>query len=241
MSNKAVKTRKVKKKKLNIKKVFFLLCFISAFIVLFNIISKIKVSTIKVSGNDYLSSKSIIKELELNEHPSYIGSTNSKICKKLTKNYLINTCYVKHNKDLSITIEISENKPLFYYNNDQKLALSNGKFIDSKNIYGVPTLVNYVPNKILKKLISGLKDIDSDIIRSTSEIEYSPSQNGDGSYIDEGRFVLSMNDGNTVYINNKHIDVLNYYKKVYASIGDKRGTYYFDCDFDNYYFEEYTS
>ena len=241
MSNKAVKTRKVKKKKLNIKKVFFLLCFISALIIINNVVSKIKVSTIKVIGNDYLSSKQIIKELKLNENPSFFGSTTSKICKQLTKNYLVNTCNVKHNKDLSITIKITENKPLFFYNNDQKLVLSNGKFIDLKNIYGVPTLVNYVPKKILDKLITGLKDIDSDIIRATSEIEYSPSQNGDGSYIDEGRFVLSMNDGNTVYINNKHIDVLNYYKKVYASIGDKRGTYYFDCDFDNYYFEEYAS
>jgi len=113
--------------------------------------------------------------------------------------------------------------------------------IDSTNTFGVPNLINYVPEKVLTNFIEGLSNIKSDIIRQINEIEYTPSANSDGTYIDEERFMLEMNDGNIIYINNKNIEVLNSYEKVFASIGDKKGYYNFDSDFNNYFFKEFES
>lgn len=231
-------TKKVKRRRLKPKAAVFLLCFFGGLFLIIFYFTKTNVTHVYVEGNDYLSVSYILKKSGLEKDIKFSEATQLRICKKL-KDPLINTCKVKHHLNRSITVVITENKPLFFYTNENKLALSSGELLEAENTYGVPTLINYVPKKVLKKFITGLAGTNSDIIRSISEIEYSPSQNSDGTYIDEGRFLLSMNDSNTVYINIKHIDVLNYYEKVYASLGDKRGTYYFDCDFDNYYFEEY--
>ena len=51
--------------------------------------------------------------------------------------------------------------------------------------------------------------------------------------------MMTMNDGNIVYINNRNIKVLNKYEKIYASIGNKKGYFNFDADYDNYYFQEF--
>lgn len=233
------KTKVVKKKRLKLSGVFFLMLL--AFGIYFGVknLGKIEINNISIKGNSFLSDSTIVKEAGLENGTTLLNARTSTICGNLQKDKLIKTCKITYNPDLSITIHITENKPLFYYMPQNKMALSDGTLADIKNNYGMPTLINYVPKKILNKFIAGLKDIDSDIIRGISEIEYSPSQNSEGAYIDEGRFMLSMNDSNTVYVNIKHLDVLGYYKKVYASIGDRRGIYYFDCDFDNYYFEEY--
>ena len=237
MTLEAPKTRKVKKKKLKVKAFIVFVCIIFLIVMTLYYLYDMPARNINVESNDYLSVSKVLKEMNLTDDAPYLRTT-SRACKKLSSP-LIKTCHVKHHLDLTISIVIEENKPLFYYTKEKRLALSNGELLDLENTYGVPTLINYVPTKTLNKFIDGLKDIKSDIIRSISEIEYSPSTNGEGDYIDAGRFMLSMNDGNTIYINIKHIDVLNSYEKVYSSVKDKKGTYYFDCDYNNYYFEEY--
>lgn len=233
----APKTKKVHKKKLKVKAFIVFVCIIFFIIISLYYLYDMPSRNISVVSNDYLSTSYILKEMKLTDGAPYLRTTSLK-CKKI-KNPLIKSCRIKHNMDLTLTIEVEENKPLLFYNKDKKLILSSGESIDLDNTFGVPTLINYVPTKTLNKFIDGLKDVNSDIIRSISEIEYSPSRNGEGEYIDDGRFMLSMNDGNTIYINIKHINVLNSYEKVYSSVKGKKGTYYFDCDFNNYYFEEY--
>jgi len=225
MANKEIKTKRVKKRRLNIKRVFILALII--FLIVFIPIKMFKLilkGTI-ITGNVNLSDSTIIKAGELNEESSFLKLNEKKICKKIKNLQMVNTCEVKKTWNLKLKITITENKPLFYYTFQNKIALSNGTFIDENNKFGVPTLINFVPEKVLLTFITRLNLIDDDIIRSISEIEYTPSQNGDGAFIDEGRFMLSMNDGNTVYVNNTHLDVLNYYKRIYASIGNKKGTY----------------
>ena len=51
--------------------------------------------------------------------------------------------------------------------------------------------------------------------------------------------MLSMKDGNIVYINIRNIKVLDSYDKIYASLGDKKGIYNLDSDYGNYYIEEF--
>ena len=64
----------------------------------------------------------------------------------------------------------------------------------------------------------------------------------DGSVVDDGRFILKMNDGNQVLIDIVNIRNLNDYNKIYISIGmdEVKGTLYLDTITDgNIYFKSY--
>lgn len=199
---------------------------------------KVDISSIVVSGNEYVKDAQIIKNAGLNDKVSYLGFSVKRACDEITRDPLIKSCKIKRRLDFKIEIIVQENIPLFFYAGENAIVLSDGTRVTGTNIYGLPTLVNYVPEDVFTEFIAGLAEIDGDIIRSISEIEYSPSTAENGTYIDKERFIFDMNDGNQVVINNRKMSVFNHYKKIYASI-DKKGIFNFDCDFDNYLFTEY--
>jgi len=233
------KTKTIKRRRLKLKGVFLLAAILAATVFSIKLLLKVDVRNVSVEGNTLIKDSEIIKELGLNKKSKFLTLNVSKTCNQIKQNPLIKTCKIKKKINFTLKIVIEENNPLFFYSNESKLILSDGSKVDQLYSHSIPTLINYVPDKILEEFIAGLNEVDSDIIHSISEIEYSPSANEDGTYIDEKRFMLLMNDGNTIYINNKNLNILNYYKKIYASIGDKKGIYNFDCDFDNYLFKEY--
>lgn len=240
MSEKKTKTKKVVKRRLKIKGVLFLLAIFVILYFLVTALLKVNVKNISIKGTEYLKDAQIIKDAGLTDGIKYFGFTSSSLCNKIKENPLIKTCKINRTFNFKIEIEIEENVPLFYYANEQSVVLSDGTKIQSNGVnYGIPTLINHTDEEVLKDFIAGLSDVKSDIIRSISEIEYSPSASKEGVYIDKERFVLLMNDGNTVIINNRKLEALNYYDTIYASIGNKKGTFNFDCDFDNYLFTEY--
>lgn len=201
---------------------------------------QVKIKAIVVKGTDYVKDSSIIKDAGLTDGIEFLGFKESEICARIKENPLIKNCQIKRKINFSIEITVEENIPLLYYNNESSILLSDGtRVAETSNTYGIPTLINFVPEKILKEFLEKLSEVKIDVVRSISEIEYTPSASKEGVYIDEKRFMLLMNDGNTIYINNKRLDVLNHYEAVYASIGDKKGTFNFDCDFGNYPFKEY--
>lgn len=239
MSEKRVKTRKVVKRRLKIKGVLFLVAVFALLYFGVSFILTIKVDNITISGNSIIKQSELLKTSGLTDGVKFFDFTSPSICNRIEENPLVKTCKVKRNLDLSIEIIIEENVPLFYYTTDAKVVLSNGAKVDIPNTFGIPTLINYVPEQILVEFASRLGEVKGDIIHSISEIEYSPSASKEGVFIDEERFILLMNDGNTIYINNKRLNVLNRYDEVYASIGDKKGIFNFDCDYGNYPFTEY--
>lgn len=241
MSEKKVKTKKVVKRRLKIKGVLFLACFFISIFLVYKVLSSLKISSITVDGNDILKDTEIIKQSGLNEINKIFGFSSKKTCKSILENKLVKSCEIKRTFSRKVKIIVEENKPLFYYTTENSIVLSSGERIEVQNSGGIPTLINMVPKEILDDFISGLSEIDSDIIRSISEIKYSPSASKEGIYIDEELFMFMMNDGNTVYINNRRMSNMNYYDEIYASIGDKKGTYYFDCDYNNIVFKEYGS
>lgn len=241
MNKKQVKTKKVVKRRLNIKRVFLLVVIVYLLFTLAQELLKVDISNVTVTGNNYVSDSVIIKLAHLNEDVAYLRINTKEACDNIKKISLIDSCKIKRGLNWKLEIQVTENSPVFFYSNNNRLVLSNGEMIEEANTYAVPILINYVPENVLKKFIDGLKSIKSDIIRSISEIEYTPSVNNDGTYIDEERFMLSMNDGNIVYVNIRNLSILGIYDKIYASIGDKKGYYNFDCDFDNYIFKEFES
>lgn len=231
-------TKKRVKRRLRWQGVFFLALVAAGIFMAIKGLTKVNISTVKVSGNEYVKDAQIIKSAGLNDAVSYLGFDAKEICASVMDDSLINSCKIKRKWGFTIEIIVEERKPLFFYLSDNAIVLSDKERITGTNIYGLPTLVNYAPEEVLNEFINELSKIDNDIVRSISEIEYSPTTADNGTYIDKERFIFDMNDGNTVIINNRKMSVFNHYKKVYASI-DKKGVYNFDCDFDNYLFTAY--
>ena len=121
-------------------------------------------------------------------------------------------------------IKISSNKV--------KKALLTNPLIDT---------VNYVPDDIYMDLIKGLKNIDSDVRALISEIEYSPSKDNAGEILDDTRFILRMNDGNTVHMNTININKLNSYINIFSTtdMPSKKGVLYLDSRTENVVFKTY--
>lgn len=238
MSNSRVKTKKTVKRRLKIKGVLVLASVLALLFFLFQALLKVKVRSISIEGTTYVKDADIIKAGGLNEETLFFKFSKKKVCENIKENPLVSTCDIRRKPDLSIEIDILENVPLFYYTVDSSIVLSDGTRMEGSSV-GLPTLINLVPEVVLGEFISGLRDVKSDIIHSISEIEYSPSVAKDGTVIDNERFIMSMNDGNTVYVNNRRLSNLDYYDKIYATIGDKKGVFNFDCDFSSILFKEY--
>ena len=64
--------------------------------------------------------------------------------------------------------------------------------------------------------------IDSNVISLINEIEY------DKTAYDSERFLLTMNDGNTVYINISRLHLLNKYIDIVKKLDNKKGILYLD-------------
>ena len=98
----------------------------------------------------------------------------------------------------------------------------NGKTSENvSNKLGIPTLINYTPSDIYDNLIKKLNNINIDILKKVSEIEYSPDIKNE-KVIDKNRFLLRMNDGNYIYIDLANMDNLNKYEEIYATLDEKQ-------------------
>ena len=200
------------------------------------------IKNIYVMGTNYLTDLEIIETAGLKDYPAIIKLKNKKIEKKLEKLDLVEEAKVKKNIFGKVTIIINEAQPLFYSRNDDLIYLSNGNTTENSNKYlGVPILINFVPEEILNNFIKKFKDIDSSIIGMISEIEYSLEEK-DGVTIDDTRFVLRMNDTNTVYVNTINLKRLNEYDKICATMDEGiRGIIYLNSNRDTISITSYDS
>ena len=122
--------------------------------------------------------------------------------KRLSKNKYILSVHVHKSIMLNkVYIEVIENYPLFYYTYSDKTILFNGK--STTDTFAIPTVINQIPDTIYDKFVSEIKEIDKEILYRISEIKYSPND------VDQRRFVLTMNDGNYVYITINTFKLLN--------------------------------
>lgn len=229
---------KKKKKKLNIKRtiVFLLFLYIVGYMIYVVVTEPIK--HIEISGNYYISDLEIIEVANIKNYPPIFKYTNKTLENKIKKLDLVEDVDVKKWFGFILKINVNENKILFYYQNTDKIVLSNGNIIDNnyKYLTGIPILVNTMESDILKKFIESFSKVDNDIISEINEIEYYPDYNSSGEVIDKNRFKIIMNDGNTVITDTNTCSILNKYNDIFASLGDKKGTLYLN---DNLVFIPY--
>lgn len=229
VSNKKIKV-KVKVRK--IKFLNIILCLLILYIIYFiisNIINK-KISNIYITGNNIISDKEIISTTNLEDYPSFVLTSSSKIKKLLLKNDYIKEVEVTKKGFGKIIINIKEKKILFKEKDTNKLVLEDKTKVD--NIYSideVPILINTVDSSEYDYFIKKISKVDSNILLKISEIEYAKVD------VDKQRFLLYMNDGNYVYITLSKIENLNKYEEIYNSLEGKKGIIYLDS---GNYFEE---
>ena len=198
------------------------------------------IKRIIIHGNTFLSENDIITKAGLDTYPSIFRTSSASLQKSVEDLELVASAKIKKNLNGTLTITITEEKVLFYNKPTEKYYLSNASQVAIEDMtLGVPTLINYTPKEIVENLIKKMKQIDGEILSLVSEIEYSPDIKNDIT-IDEFRFILRMNDGNSVYINVANFDKLKQYKKLFAVIGEeKKGIFYLDGLGANVLFKEF--
>lgn len=197
--------------------------FLVILIIIFSSIYLVLNSNIKnivITGTKYLSDEEVLKESKLNDYPSFFLTLDLSIKNNLKKNKLIKEVKVKRKIFNEIELNIKEYKIVLSYKD--KYVMENGKMIDYKNDLRVPKLINNVDDKILKDLAVSLTDVHEDVLGKISEIEYVPNT------YDKGRFLLYMNDSNSVYLTLTKFDKINYYDDVLEQLEGKKGFLYLD-------------
>jgi len=215
MAKKQTKKRKIKGKSILFA---FIIIILLALILIY--IYSLKISVITVKGNTLYSEWEIIKLAGLDNYPSSMQSISGLIENKLEKDPYIKKAKVKKHFITEVNIEVEENSPLFYYVPNKKTVLENGKETDSN--FPVPTLVNYVPNKIYDSFLEEMANTDYKIIKRMSEIKYDPNE------VDDERFLITMNDGNYVYLTLTRFNKINHYIEIIKEFNNKKGILYLD-------------
>ena len=235
------KVKRVKKRKLNWKRVLILLLILYLIAMLLYTFFTMPIKNIYIKGTNLLTDNDIIEVANLKDYPAIFKISKSKLKKEISSLELVEDVDIKKTITGKLTITITEARPLFFNRTTNKVVLSNNKEVENNNYLGIPTLINRVPTDILSDFITALSEIDHDIIKMINEIEYDPNISNDIT-IDEYRFLLRMNDSNHVYVNIINMERLNDYKSVFATIGDLRGTVYLDSyNADNIIFEAFGS
>lgn len=214
-------TKQVKRRKLNLKKLFKFLTSLTCLVFLIIFISKIPIKNIVIKGNYYVTDEEVMEKCSLEDYPSFISTTKGKI-KKCTKEIpLIKSVKVSKKLHSKLVINIEEYKVLFKIRSTDEYVLDDNTRLTNIEVNS-PILINYVQEDVLTKLISKFSLLDKDIINKISEIEYSPNN------YDKERFILYMNDENIVYITLTKVKNLNNYNKIKEQLGTNKGILYLD-------------
>ena len=219
--------KKVKKKKLNLFKVFIfllILCLIGLSIYFY---CNTNTKNIIINGNSYYSDDEIIELAELKDYPKFITVNSFRIEKNIKHENLIKNVDVNKKFGFIVEINITEKKVLYQRKSDNLYLLDTGEEISADYIEGVPLLINYYPNTLNDKALKAFGKLTQETISKISSIEYSKTE------VDDERFLLFMTDGNLVYINLNRMDKLNKYTEIVNEFGTKKGI--LNLDSGNYF------
>ena len=215
----------VKKKKLRVFRLFLGLLILAFFALLIYLLLHTRIKNIIIKNTTYLNDDYIIELADIKDYPSFFLTRNSLIEEKLEKSSYIKKAIIKKKFYNVLEIDIEENTPLFSYEVDHTIVFENKKSIkedEEVTLFRIPRLMNYVPDTKYDMLIKGLKKIDKDILGKVSEITYTPNE------FDKDRFLLYMDDDNSVYLTLTKFRMLNYYNKVLTQLDGRKGVLYLD-------------
>lgn len=219
MPNKKKIRVKVKKRKLKIKNILILLLLLILLYFGINYILHIKIKNIYIINNNIVPDKDIINSAKLEEYPSFLLTTSREIKNNILKNDYIKEVSVTKKIGSKVYIDIEEYRTLCLYNNE--IILESGNKVENIYNLNLPILLNDV-SSVYKDFINYFSKIDTNILTKISEIEYVPNE------VDKQRFLLTMNDGNYVYITLTKINKINKYNSIKDQLEGKLGIIYLD-------------
>ncbi|MFA5409669.1 MAG: FtsQ-type POTRA domain-containing protein [Bacilli bacterium] len=213
--------KKNKKHRFNLIK--FLLFAIALYIVGFGVyqLTMMPIKHIRILNTTYLSDQSILREAKIDNYPSFLLTTSFSIKKNLSKNAYIKGIKVSKKWFCRLDIYIEEYKALFY-NAMGQLVLENKALISDKSSIDAPKLINTVTDTIYGEFVQKMLEVDDNVLLKISEIEYKPND------VDKERFLLTMNDGNYVYLTLYTFSKINNYDEILATLENKNGILYLD-------------
>ena len=154
--------KRKKKRKIRFIGLIIIVLFFYLFYYLINSFIDIKIKNIYISNNMYLTDQEIIEIAKLSDYPSSLKNNSKTIKKRLESNTYILSANVKKKNLFEIYIEVEENKPLFYNRSLEFTILKDQTKV--KDIYSVPTLINYVPDILYETFIDSMATIDKNIL-----------------------------------------------------------------------------
>lgn len=206
---------RIKYKKL----LFFILVLFIIIFCLFKFLS-LNITNIYVFGNEFLSDQYIIELAHLEDYPNAFSSFSETIESRISKNNNIRAVKVYKKGFTKVYIEVFENKPLFYDEINKCIILMDGS--KSSELYDVPVLVNVIDDSIYNEFLSKFSNIDKSVLNVISEIKYDPNE------VDKELFLMTMKDGNYVYVNLDKFDSINNYLNIIIQFNNNKGILYLD-------------
>jgi len=195
-----------KKVKIRYGRIFLVLLIFILFFLFLSFCYQVPIKNIIIQNNFFLKDQEIIDLAHLDNYPSNFQNSTSKIKRRLEQNTYIKTAGVKKTWSGKVVITVEENYPLFYYQPNNKTILLDGKEVTAK--FEVPFVINYIPNTKYEQFFKGMSEISKDVLGRISEIKYDPNE------VDDSRFLLSMSDGNYVYLTLTRFSLINRYVEI---------------------------
>ncbi len=217
-------TKVIKKKKLRLLPFLIFIVVIAIIVFICLVILDTKVKNIIITGNEVLTDDEVIELAGLTDYPSFYKTLSFSMKSNISNNPLVKSVTIKRKFYHVIEIEIEEYEILYKREDNGKYVLESKEEItlDKETPYTIPRLINEIPSDIISKFIKYYKRVDLGIREKISEIKYDPND------YDEDRFLLYMDDGNSVYITITKFERLNYYNDVLPQLDGKKGILYLD-------------
>ncbi len=212
--------KKKRRKRLRIGRLFLLLLIIGAVSFAFVKFVDIPIRSITIKGNEILTDKEVIELAELEDYPSYFSVFGIIAENRLKKSPYVSDAKVSKGL-LTVKITIKEEKVLYVEKETGKKITSSSEIKDDKTLC-VPYLVGEVPSDKKERFIKAMGKLNKNILCQMSEIKYDPNE------IDNDRYYVFMNDGNSVYLTVNKFNKLNKYDTILENIGKQNGTLYLD-------------
>ena len=212
--------KKKKRRRLKIGRLFLILLVLGVISFAFMKFFDIKIRNIVIKGNFILTDQEIIELANLQNYPPYLEVFSYKVKKDILKNKYVKEAKV-YKGLLSVNIKIKEEKVLYIDSLTNDKITMTSKINDNK-IICVPILTNSIPLKKQNEFKEAMNKINKNVLCQMSEIKYDPNS------IDDDRYYVYMNDGNTVYLTVNKFKKINKYNDILENIGKQNGTLYLD-------------
>lgn len=211
---------KTKKRKIRYDRIIIFLIILIIIFSFFSYFFNLKITNIYILNNNILSDQEIIEFAELSDYPSTFQNLSFQIENRIKNNIYVKDVNVTKKWFTQVYIDITENRPLFYYEYNKKTILSDKR--ETTDLHSVPTVINYITDSYYDKFIEEMNKLDESILSRISEIKFYPNE------VDDNRFLLTMSDGNYVYVNISTFNKLNKYITILESLPKENGILYLD-------------